>query len=408
MPRGRPASSSSTSPPGRARSAVLRSLRPALGPKLGHAGTLDPFATGLLLVVAGRATRLATYLSGLDKRYEAVVQFGAVSTTLDPEGEITPTGAATDAAAVAVGRGGAGRRDRSRRCPAASAVKVDGEALLRAHARAARPSTAPPRHVHDPTASTSRGFDETAQRATIAVECSKGTYVRQIAADLGEATGAGAYCLELRRTAVGASTVADAGIAGRRPGRPDGPLVPGAARRAPAPSSPRARLRGGRGGAPRPRASSRTARPARCASSHGGELLGDRRAARRPPAPGGGAGMIVRQSLLDVEPTRGRSRSGASTASTAATRRSSARPSQAGGGARPALGGRHVPPAPARGAPPGAGAARAVVARAQGRARRGARPRRADRHPLRPRRSRRSRPTTSPTTCCATRSTPGT
>ncbi len=67
---------------------VLRSLRPALGAKLGHAGTLDPFATGLLLVLAGRATRLATYLSGLDKRYEAVVQFGATSTTLDPEGEI--------------------------------------------------------------------------------------------------------------------------------------------------------------------------------------------------------------------------------------------------------------------------------------------------------------------------------
>jgi len=80
---------------------VLRSLRPALGSKLGHAGTLDPFATGLLLVLAGRATRLATYLSGLDKRYEAVVQFGAVSTTLDPEGDLTPTGATTDAAAVA-------------------------------------------------------------------------------------------------------------------------------------------------------------------------------------------------------------------------------------------------------------------------------------------------------------------
>src|ERR671934_2182257 len=79
---------------------VLRSLRPALGPKLGHAGTLDPFATGLLLVLAGRATRLATYLSGLDKRYRAVVQFGAVSTTLDPEGEIEETGGATNRADV--------------------------------------------------------------------------------------------------------------------------------------------------------------------------------------------------------------------------------------------------------------------------------------------------------------------
>ena len=80
---------------------VLRSLRPALGPKLGHAGTLDPFATGLLLVLAGRATRLATYLSGLDKRYEAVVQFGAVLDDARPGGRrSTPTGATTDADAV--------------------------------------------------------------------------------------------------------------------------------------------------------------------------------------------------------------------------------------------------------------------------------------------------------------------
>ena len=63
---------------------VLRSLRPALGSKLGHAGTLDPFASGLLLVLAEAATRLAPYLSGVDKTYRAVVQFGEVSTTLDP------------------------------------------------------------------------------------------------------------------------------------------------------------------------------------------------------------------------------------------------------------------------------------------------------------------------------------
>ena len=66
---------------------VLRALRPALGSKTGHAGTLDPFATGLLLVVAGRATRLARFLSGMDKRYRAVIQFGARSSTLDPEGD---------------------------------------------------------------------------------------------------------------------------------------------------------------------------------------------------------------------------------------------------------------------------------------------------------------------------------
>ncbi len=179
---------------------VLRSLRPALGSKLGHAGTLDPFATGLLLVLAGRATRLATYLSGLDKRYEAVVQFGAVSTTLDPEGDLTPTGATTDAAAVASAAAGM-TGDVLQAVPAASAVKVDGRRSY-ARMRAGETVTAPPRHVTIRRLEI-RGFDETAQRATIAVECSKGTYVRQIAADLGEATGAGAYCLELRRTAVG-------------------------------------------------------------------------------------------------------------------------------------------------------------------------------------------------------------
>src|SRR6476646_1168269 len=79
---------------------VLRSLRPALGRKLGHAGTLDPFATGLLLVLAGGATRLATHVSGLDKSYRAVIQLGTTSSTLDSEGELTRTGESTDQRAL--------------------------------------------------------------------------------------------------------------------------------------------------------------------------------------------------------------------------------------------------------------------------------------------------------------------
>jgi tRNA pseudouridine55 synthase len=195
-------------PAGPSSFAVLRGLRPALGRKLGHAGTLDPFATGLLLVVAGRATRLATYLSGLDKAYEAVVQFGAVSTTLDPEGEITATGPPTDADAVAAAaRALVGEIIQA--VPAASAVKVGGE---RAYARMRRGETVtpPPRPVTIHGLVVER-FDAATQRAAIAVRCSKGTYIRQIAADLGSATGAGAYCLELRRTHVGGFDVADAG-----------------------------------------------------------------------------------------------------------------------------------------------------------------------------------------------------
>jgi tRNA pseudouridine55 synthase len=187
---------------------VLRGLRPVLGSKLGHAGTLDPFATGLLLVLAGPATRLATYLSGLDKRYTAVVQLGATSSTLDPKGEIKPTGGGADEAAVRAAAA-ALRGTIEQRVPLASAVRVGGE---RSHRRMRRGETEapPPRTVRidriDVTA-----FDAGLQRVTLDVECSKGTYIRQLAADLGEAAGAGAYCLELRRTAVGPFAVEDAG-----------------------------------------------------------------------------------------------------------------------------------------------------------------------------------------------------
>jgi tRNA pseudouridine55 synthase len=187
---------------------VLRQLRPALGRKLGHAGTLDPFATGLLLVLAGGATRVATYLSGLDKSYRAVVQLGAGSDTLDGEGELRPTGATTDEASL---RAAAAALTGviEQRVPMASAVRVCGE---RSHVRMRRGETAPPppRAVRIDRLDVI-AFDPREQRATIEVACSKGTYVRQIAADLGEATGAGAYCLELRRLTVGSFSVDDAG-----------------------------------------------------------------------------------------------------------------------------------------------------------------------------------------------------
>jgi tRNA pseudouridine55 synthase len=205
---------------------VLRSLRPALGAKLGHAGTLDPFATGLLLVLAGKATRLATYLSGLDKRYEAVVQFGATSTTLDPEGEIQPTGATTEGEAVAAA---AARLTGEvlQAVPAASAVKVGGRRSY-ARMRAGEAVAPPPRQVRIDRLEV-EGFDERSQQARIGVDCSKGTYVRQIAADLGDVTGAGAYCLELRRTGVGEFDVVSAGSPEQIAANPAGPwfLAPG-------------------------------------------------------------------------------------------------------------------------------------------------------------------------------------
>jgi tRNA pseudouridine55 synthase len=198
---------------------VIRRLRPVLGGKVGHAGTLDPFATGLLLVLAGRATRLATFLSGLDKSYRAVVQFGAVSSTLDPEGELQPTGREADEAslrAAADAMTGLVMQD----VPMASAVRVGGE---RSYARMRRGHvTAPPPRQVRIEALDVEAFDQAAQRATIHVRCSKGTYVRQIAADLGAATGAGAYCAELRRLTVGPFPVEEAGTPDAIAGQPDG------------------------------------------------------------------------------------------------------------------------------------------------------------------------------------------
>jgi tRNA pseudouridine55 synthase len=198
---------------------VLRQLRPALGRKLGHAGTLDPFATGLLLVLAGGATRLAAHLSGLDKSYRAVIQLGATSSTLDGEGELTPTGASTDGPAL---REAAASLTGviEQRVPLASAVRVGGE---RSYTRMRRGETAPPppRTVRIDRLDV-LGFDDALQQATVEVACSKGTYVRQIAEDLGDATGAGGYCLELRRLTIGGFSVEHAGTPDQIAGDPDG------------------------------------------------------------------------------------------------------------------------------------------------------------------------------------------
>lgn len=187
-------------------SAIAR-LRRAYGRKLGHTGTLDPFATGLLVVLHGRATRLAPYLGGLDKRYRATVRFGATSTTDDPEGEVEQTGETTSEAAVAaalpsfVG-------DIQQVPPAASAVHVDGERAYRRFRRG-ETVTVPARQVtvHGITL---MHFDHATQTAELDVACGTGTYIRSIARDLGGMLGTGAYLTALRRTEVGGFRVEDA------------------------------------------------------------------------------------------------------------------------------------------------------------------------------------------------------
>ncbi|WP_372789192.1 tRNA pseudouridine(55) synthase TruB [Paraconexibacter sp.] len=163
--------------------------------RTGHAGTLDPFATGLLLVLLGRATRAQQFLMGLPKSYETVARLGATSTTGDPEGEITETGRVPpDPPALPTGVV-------RQRPPAYSAIKIDGE---RAYARARRGEAVemPEREV------TVTRFEQLWRRgdtAGFAIDCSSGTYVRSLILELGDA-----YCLELRRTAIGPFHVADA------------------------------------------------------------------------------------------------------------------------------------------------------------------------------------------------------
>lgn len=179
---------------------AIARLRRAYGRKLGHTGTLDPFATGLLVVLHGRATRLAPYLGGLDKRYRATVQFGATSTTDDPEGELLLTGRlTTEAELVAALPTFIGEIEQVP--PAASAVHIDGERAYRRFRRG-ETVTVPARSVtvHELTL---MHFDHATQTAELEVACGTGTYIRSIARDLGEALGAGAHLTALRRTEVG-------------------------------------------------------------------------------------------------------------------------------------------------------------------------------------------------------------
>jgi tRNA pseudouridine55 synthase len=166
------------------------------GVKVGHAGTLDPFATGLLLVLVGRATRIQRFLMALRKRYEVAARFGAISTTGDPEGEITETGQVPAGdVELPVGR-------LRQRPPAYSAVKIGGRRAY-ALARAGRPELELPEREIEVYR-----FSElwrSGDRRGYEIECSSGTYVRSLIARLGDA-----YCEELRRTAIGAFDVGEA------------------------------------------------------------------------------------------------------------------------------------------------------------------------------------------------------
>ncbi len=188
---------------------VVARCRRLLGTrKVGHAGTLDPMATGLLVLAAGKATRLLTYVTGHDKSYDATIRLGEATVTDDAEGDVT---ASADASAVtdediraAVG---AFVGDILQRPSTVSAIKVDGQ---RAYARVragedivlqARPVTISRFDVHGIRR------DGAVIDVDVTVDVSSGTYVRALARDLGEALGVGGHLTALRRTRVGALSI---------------------------------------------------------------------------------------------------------------------------------------------------------------------------------------------------------
>jgi tRNA pseudouridine55 synthase len=175
---------------------VVAGVRRSLprGTKVGHAGTLDPFATGLLLVLVGRATRAQRFVMGLPKTYRAVARLGWVSDTLDREGELVQTDRVPERLEIPVG-------EQMQRPPAYSAVKLGGRrAYELARAGEAVETKERPVTVYRAELLWSEG-----DRAAFEIECSAGTYVRTLIADLGDA-----YCEELERTAIGPFRLEDA------------------------------------------------------------------------------------------------------------------------------------------------------------------------------------------------------
>ena len=176
--------------------------------KVGHTGTLDPLASGLLVLLLARATRLSRYVTGLDKRYTATARFGAVSDTLDAEGNITPLGVPMpheDALRAALPNFTGVLLQIP---PMASAVKVKGEHLYNLHRRGltvereSRPVTV--------RSFTLTSTDPEQHEATFEISCSSGTYVRTLVSDLAASLGTGAYLTALHRTCVGQLRVENA------------------------------------------------------------------------------------------------------------------------------------------------------------------------------------------------------
>jgi len=186
-------------PAGPSSFAIVRELRDRTGARAGHAGTLDPFATGLLLVLLGAFTKQAQRFVGVSKRYETVVDLSALTSTGDPEGDVVDEHEPPSEEEL-LARLGELRGEVELRIPAASAVKIGGERAYKLHRRGVA--------VEMPTRQTTvhrlelHGYD--GRLAHLDVELSSGGYVRALAEALG------GHCVSLRRNEVGPFSIVDA------------------------------------------------------------------------------------------------------------------------------------------------------------------------------------------------------
>jgi tRNA pseudouridine55 synthase len=199
--------------------------------RVGHGGTLDPFAAGVLPVFVGQATRLVEYHMTDDKSYRALVAFGARSTTDDLDGELTPTGTAATRAAVEAALD-AFRGEVEQVPPDYSAVRVAGRKAYELARHGEKPGLRARRvTIHRIELIAWEDADPARPVATIEVACSAGTYIRAIARDLGDRLGSGAYLAALTRTDSGpfsldAAHSLDEVRAALANGRADGLLLP--------------------------------------------------------------------------------------------------------------------------------------------------------------------------------------
>ena len=191
---------------------VARARRLARTRRVGHGGTLDPMATGVLVLGVGRGTRLLTYVIGARKSYAATIRLGEATVTDDAEGDVTAAADASGVTDEALRAGLAALTGEIDQVPSAvSAIKVDGRRAYQ-RVRAGEQVELAARRV------TVYGIDVTGVRrdspgrvdVDVDVACSSGTYIRAIARDLGAALGVGGHLTALRRTAVGDFTLAEA------------------------------------------------------------------------------------------------------------------------------------------------------------------------------------------------------